>query len=60
MALNTNTASQRFVIESEDLYLRNLSTYISLYDGCLARFANLQYFPLASFTRSYRVTDEAL
>ena len=23
------------------------------------KFANLQYFPMASFARSYRVTDEA-
>ena len=28
-------------------------------EDCLVKFANLQYFPLVSFARSYRVTDEA-
>ena len=31
---------------------------VSLWDDCLAKFANLQYFPLAPFARSYRITDE--
>ena len=39
--------------------LGNVSTCISLWDDCLVKFANLQCFPLASFARSYRVTDEA-
>ena len=37
------------------LYLNHLL----IHDDCLVKFANLQYFPLASFARSYRVTDEA-
>ena len=34
---------------------------MNLRDDCLVKFANLQYFPLASFARSYiaMVTDEA-
>ena len=34
-------------------------TVISLRDDCLVKFANLKYFPVASFARSYRVTDDA-
>ena len=44
---------------SEQIYIIwVILTYISLSDECLLNFANLQYFPLASFATSYRVTDE--
>ena len=35
------------------------STFIRHLDHCLVKFANLHYFPLTSFVRSYMVTDKA-
>ena len=37
-----------------------ISSYISISDDCLLKFANSQHYPPAPFAKFYRVTDEAL
>ena len=54
---NSKITTRLYTVITNLKYLGNCSNNISRL--CLVKLANLQYFPLAPFARSYRVTDES-